>query len=261
MAYLEHLPPWLCGVIIVSSFVVFSIIGLALFQWLTVGRLRLTEEMNNDIIFFASAIAVFYSLTVGLIAVGVWTTYTEVENTVSAEATAIGCFYRDISGYPEPTRTRLQTQVREYTVFLIEQAWPAQRRGKSTDVATRRLSALEQELVRFEPATLGQQVLHAETFRQYNDVAGLRRKRLHAIGAGLPSVMWSVVLFGAFLTITVTYLLKMQRIVHFVLTGFFAMFIGLVVFVITSLDQPLSGPLAIDSGPYRLVLDRLIDLK
>ena len=261
MAYLEHLPPWLCGVIIVSSFVVFSIIGLALFQWLTVGRLRLTEEMNNDIIFFASAIAVFYSLTVGLIAVGVWTTYTEVENTVSAEATAIGCFYRDISGYPEPTRTRLQTQVREYTVFLIEQAWPAQRRGKSTDVATRRLSTLEQELVRFEPATLGQQVLHAETFRQYNDVAGLRRKRLHAIGAGLPSVMWSVVLFGAFLTITVTYLLKMQRIVHFVLTGFFAMFIGLVVFVITSLDQPLSGPLAIDSGPYRLVLDRLIDLK
>ena len=261
MAYLEHLPPWLCGVIIVSSFVVFSIIGLALFQWLTVGRLRLTEEMNNDIIFFASAIAVFYSLTVGLIAVGVWTTYTEVENTVSAEATAIGCFYRDISGYPEPTRTRLQTQVREYTVFLIEQAWPAQRRGKSTDVATRRLSALEQDLVRFEPATLGQQVLHAETFRQYNDVAGLRRKRLHAIGAGLPSVMWSVVLFGAFLTITVTYLLKMQRIVHFVLTGFFAMFIGLVVFVITSLDQPLSGPLAIDSGPYRLVLDRLIDLK
>ena len=250
MAYLSQLPPWLCGVIMVSSFVVLSIVGLALFQRVTAGRLRLTEEMNNDIIFFASAIAVFYSLTVGLIAVGVWTTYTEVENTVSAEATAIGCFYRDISGYPEPTRTGLQTQVRDYTIFLIEQAWPAQRRGKSTDDATRRLSTLEQELVRFEPATLGQQVLHAETFRQYNEVAGLRRQRLHAIGAGLPSVMWSVVLIGAFLTITVTYLLKMQRVVHFVLTGFFAMFIGLVVFVITSLDQPLSGPLAIDPGPY-----------
>ena len=261
MAYLSHLPSWLCGVIIVSGFIVLSIVGLVLFQWLIVGRLRLTEEMNNDIIFFASAIAVFYSLTVGLIAVGVWTTYSQVENTVSAEATAIGCFYRDVSGYPEPARTRLQAQVREYTVFLIEQAWPAQRRGESTDVGTRRLSALEQELVRFEPATLGQQVLHAETFRQYNEVAGLRRQRLHAIGAGLPSVMWSVVLIGAFLTISVTYLLKMQRIVHFVLTGFFAMFIGLVVFVIISLDQPLSGPLAIDSAPYQLVLDRLIDLK
>jgi hypothetical protein len=261
MTSISHLPPWLCGVIIVSIFLFLAVVGLLIFWRFIAGRLRLTEEMNDDIIFFASAIGVFYSLTVGLIAVGVWTTYTSVENTVSAEATAIGCFYRDISAYPEPTRSRLQAQVRDYTVFLIEQAWPAQRLGKSTDIATRRLTELEQDLVRFEPATMGQQVLHAETLRQYNEVAGLRRRRLHAIGAGLPSVMWSVVLIGAFLTITVTYLLKMQRIVHFVLTGFFAMFVGLVVFVITSLDQPLSGPLAIDSGPYQLVLDRLIDLK
>ena len=261
MTYIFHLPPWLCGIIIVSSFVLLAILGLPFFQRITAGRLRLTEEMNNDIIFFASAIAVFYSLTVGLIAVGVWTTYSRVEDTVSAEATAIGCFYRDVSGYPEPTRTRLQTQVRDYTVFIIDQAWPAQRRGQSMDDATRRLSALEQELVRFEPATVGQQVLHAETIHQYNDVAGLRRQRLHAIGSGLPSVMWSVVLIGAFLTISVTYLLKIQRGVHIVLTGFFAMFIGLVVFVIVSLDQPLSGPLAIDPHPYQLVLDRLIDLK
>jgi hypothetical protein len=90
MGYLEHLPSWFCGAIIVSGFVVLSIVDLALFQWLIVGRLHLTEEMTNDIIFFASAIAVFYSLTVGLIAVGVWTTYSQVENTVSAEATAIG---------------------------------------------------------------------------------------------------------------------------------------------------------------------------
>src|SRR6478735_6820052 len=111
MAYLSHLPSWLCGVIIVSSFVVLSIIGLALFQWLIVGRLHLTEEMNNDIIFFASAIAVFYSLTVGLIAVGVWRTYTEASNIVSEEATAIGCFYRDISGYTEPSRSEIQKEV------------------------------------------------------------------------------------------------------------------------------------------------------
>ena len=73
-------------------------------------------------------------------------------------------------------------------------------------------------------------------------------------------ILWSVVLLGAFLTISVTYLLKIERVVHVVLTAFLAMFIGLVVFVIASLDQPLSGPLSIDSRPYRLVRDRLIDL-
>jgi hypothetical protein len=261
MTLLSHLPPWLCGIVIVGLFVVLAVAGLPIFQRLTAGRLRLTEEMNNDIIFFASTIGVFYSLTVGLIAVGVWSTYSSVDDIVSAEAASIACMYRDAGGYPEPARKELQAQLRNYTEFIINQAWPAQARGQITDDATRRLNTLEQTLVRYEPATIGQQVLHAETLHQMNEVSALRRKRLHAIGGGLPSVMWSVVLIGAALTIGVTYLLQIQRTIQLVLTAFFAMFIGLVVFVIASLDQPLSGPLAIDSRPYELILNRLMDLK
>lgn len=261
MDQLLHLPPWLFGVVLVTLFVTVGVTGLAVFNWLVRGRIRLTEAMNNDIIFFASAISVFYSLIVGLIAVGVWRTYTEASNIVSEEATAIGCFYRDISGYAEPTRGQLQQEVRNYTDFLINVAWPKQIRGEATDEATRMLTKLEQDLVSFEPKTAGQQILHAQAMHQYNEVAGLRRKRLHAIGAGLPSVMWSVVLLGAALVMSVTYLLRVERTVQFVLTACLAMFIGLVVFVIASLDRPLSGPLAIDSRPYQIVRDRLIDLK
>lgn len=208
MTQLLHLPPWLCGIIIVGGFVVLAVGGLPLFQRFTAGRLHLTEEMNNDIIFFASAIAVFYSLTVGLIAVGVWSAYSNVEDIVSAEAAAIAAIYRDVSAYPEPVRGQLQAHVRGYTEFIITQAWPAQARGESTDDATRRLNALEQELVRFEPATVGQQLLQAETLHQVNEVTSLRRKRLHVIGSGLPSVMWSVVLIGAVLTVSVTTFFK-----------------------------------------------------
>src|SRR4051794_31126762 len=94
-----HLPAWLCGIAIVTIFIVVGVTGLAIFNWIVRDRIRLTPAMNNDIIFFASAISVFYSLIVGLIAVGVWRTYTEVQSIVSDEATAIGCFYRDIGGY------------------------------------------------------------------------------------------------------------------------------------------------------------------
>jgi len=58
----------------------------------------------------------------------------------------------------------------------------------------------------------------------------LRRKRLHAIGGGLRPVMWAVVLIGAVLTISVTYLLQIEGKVQVTLTAFFAMFIGLVLF-------------------------------
>jgi hypothetical protein len=258
---LFRLPPWLFGLIVVSTFVVLSVTGLFLFQRFVGRRLPLSEHLNGHVTFFASIIAMFYSLTAGMIAVGVWTTYRQAEHVVSAEATAIGCLYRDITGYPEPARSQLQGEVRDYVDFILNQAWPLQRRGIPTDEATRKLTKLEHLLVQFEPATSGQQILHSQVLTQYNQVAGLRRERLHAIGGGLPSVMWSVVLIGAILTITVTYLLEINRKLHFVMTGFLSMFIGLIVFVIASLDRPLSGPLAIDSHPYQLVLDRLIDLK
>ena len=256
-----HLPPWLFGTIVVSVFVIAGVSGLALFNRIIRNRINLTEAMNNEIIFFASAISVFYSLTVGLIAVGVWRTYTEDSSIVSEEATVIGCFYRDITGYAEPTRSQLQHEVRAYVDFLINVGWPKQREGVATDEATRMLTKLEQNLVAYEPKTPGQQILHAQAMTQYNAIAGLRRKRLHAIGGGLPSVMWTVVLLGAAIVMGVTYLLRVERHVQFVLTGCLAMFIGLVVFVIASLDRPLSGPLAIDSKPYQIVRDRLIDLK
>lgn len=261
MNQLLHLPPWLFGIIVVGVFVIAGITGLALFNRSLRDRINFTEAMNNDVIFFASAISVFYSLTVGLIAVGVWRTYTEDSDIVSEEATAIGCFYRDISGYAEPARSQIQQEVRAYVDFLINLAWPKQRDGVATDEATRMLTKLEQDLVAYEPKTPGQQILHAQAMNQYNAIAGLRRKRLHAIGAGLPSVMWTVVLLGAAIVMSVTYLLRVERHVQMMLTGCLAMFIGLVVFVIASLDRPLSGPLAIDSKPFQIVRDRLIDLK
>lgn len=256
-----RLPPWIIGISIVSVFVLVALTELMIFRRFVKGRLHFTHDTNNDVIFFASAISIFYSLIVGLIAVGVWRTHTDAEQIVSEEATAIGCFYRDVSGYSEPTRGMLQQEVHDYVNFIIDVAWPLQRRRIPTTEATRRLTKLETDLVSYEPKTVGQQILHAQALSQYNEIAGLRRKRLNLIGTGLPAVMWNVVLLGAALVIGVTYLLQVHERAQYLLTGALAMFIGLVVFVIASLDRPLSGPLGIDSKPYRILRDGLIELK
>ena len=257
---LLRLPPWIFGTIIVTAFMVLAIGGLYLFQRFAAGRLKLSEQINNQVVFFASIIAMFYSLTAGMIAVGVWTTYRQVENVVSSEATALGCLYRDIKAYPEPARSQLHEEIRSYVGFLIARSWPMQRRGMIPDEATRKLTRLEHLLVQFEPVTKGQQILHSQVLTQFNNIAGLRRQRLNAIGSGLPSVMWSVVLLGACLTIISTYFLEIDRKLHFIMTGVLSMFIGLIVFVIASLDRPISGPLSISPRPFEILLERLIDL-
>jgi hypothetical protein len=262
MSMLYHsLPTWLLGVLIIGAFVVVAVLGLLVFRWGTRGRLFLSEEMNNDIIFFASAIGVFYSLMAGLMAVAVWGNYSAVQDLVSQEAASIAALYRDVTSLPEPARGTLQESLREYNAFIIEQTWPAQRRGLVLDEATRKVNTFAEGLFAFEPATLGEQARYAETLRQFNHMIELRRKRIGAIGGALPPVMWGVMLIGAFLSVTVTYLLQVRTGVQAMLTAFLATFIGLVVFVMVGLDSPLTGPLAIKPTAYQVVQDRLINVK
>jgi hypothetical protein len=65
----------------------------------------------------------------GLVAVGTWDTYSEVENRVDHEAIAVGALYRDISAYPDPVRSALQNDLSTYTRQVIDVGWPMQQRG------------------------------------------------------------------------------------------------------------------------------------
>jgi hypothetical protein len=217
--------------------------------------------MNNDIIFFASAIGVFYSLVAGLMAVAVWGNYATVQDLVSQEASSIGALYRDVTSLPEPARSELQQQLRDYNAFVIEQVWPAQRDGRVLDEATRKVNAFADRLFRVNPETLGEQARYLEALREFNVMIELRRKRIGSLGGALLPVMWGIMLIGAALSVTVTYLLKINTGVQMVLTAFLATFIGLVVFVMAGLDSPLTGPLAINPDAYQVVQDRLINLK
>jgi hypothetical protein len=257
----SRLPIWLIGAIIVGGFVVLSCGGLLLYRRVTHGRLNLPEDMNNDVIFFASAISVFYSLTVGLIAVGVWTNYAEVQNIVAGESASMAALFRDVNNFPEPQRSALTQGLTEYMEFVIDQEWPAQYVGDIIDGGTRMLNVFEKTLFSFEPQTDGQASVHAEALQEYNEMITLRRERIDGVEGSLPGIMWAIVLIGAALSISVTYLLKIQFGVHLVLTAFLAAFIGLVVFTVYGLDRPLSGPLAIGPEDYRLILERLMLLQ
>ena len=262
MSWLYHnLPTWLIGLAIIGAFALVSVLGLLFFRRATRGRLFLNEEMNNDIIFFASAIGVFYSLMAGLMSVAVWTNYESVQDLVSQEASSIGALYRDVSSLPEPEGSELQQQLREYNAFIIEHSWPAQRRGVVLDEATRRVNVFADRLFAFNPETLGDQARYAEALSQFNDMIELRRKRIGSLGGALPPVMWGIMLIGAALSVGVTYLLKINTGVQLMLTAFLATFIGLVVFVMAGLDSPLTGPLAIEPTAYQVIQDRLINLR
>ena len=248
-------------ILMVACIELVSMIGLFLARRLVIPRLRFHDGVNDAISGTVQAIGVFYGITVGLIAVGVWNTNSNASDLVSREAASIGALYRDVSGYPEPQRTKLQAGLRGYTHQVIEQAWPAQREGRILDSGTRILNEFQDTLVTFEPSTTGQTALHSETLRAYNTLIGYRRQRVDAVGAGLSQVMWMVIWIGAAISIGVAYLYKIDDPkIHAILVALMAGFLAVVIFMIVINDRPFSGKNGIPPDSYKLILDKLIDL-
>ena len=55
---------------------------------------------------------------------------------VSTEAAAVASLFRDLDGYPQPLRDRLETLLRDYTRLVIDKEWPATSKESRWKTAT-----------------------------------------------------------------------------------------------------------------------------
>ena len=248
---------------LLASIEALSLLGLMLARRYILPRLRYQDNPNEVVSGTVQAIGVFYGITIGLIAVGVWSTNSEARDLVSKEAAAIAMLHRDTAGYPEPIRGELRSKLRGYTVFVIEQAWPAQQAGHGQSLAggVNILDDFQSSLYKFEPTTPGQEALHRETLSAYNHLVDIRNLRIDAVDSGLSGVMWVVIWVGAVISISVAYFYKIEDPrLHAILISLMAAFLAMVLFMIVVNDRPFYGRVSISSDPYKLILNRVIDL-
>ena len=261
--WLYDLAPPTAALIIVAFIELVALIGLVLVRRRVIPRLHYDDGANDAVSGTVQAIGVFYGITVGLIAVGVWNTYTNAAELVSREATSIGALYRDVGGYPSPLREEMRADLREYTVFVIEQAWPAQRRGEGQRInsGTLMLDEFQHKLHSFQPGNMAQSVLHGETLRAFNTLIEYRNLRIDAVGGGLSKVMWAVIWVGAAISIGIAYFFNIPDIkLHAILVALMGGFLAMVLFMIIINDKPFYGVVSVSPDPYQLILDRVINV-
>lgn len=256
--WVYDIPALSFAALIVGAFCAFGIIGLLITRWLT-GLRRTHVIAANDIVgFYFGAVVGFYGITLGLISVGVWQTYSEAETKATMEATTIESLFRTLGGYPEPLRTEMQAKVMEYTEHVITGSWPAQRKGERPSGGTAMMTALQKLLFAYEPQTQGQTVIHEEAIRQFNRTSEYRRLRSLSTSAGLPGTIWLVVMIGAAASILLTWLFSVENLRrHVFLTGLYSGLIGLLVFLIAVMDNPYRGEISVSPEAYELVLSRM----
>lgn len=257
--FVFDLPIWISGSGIILGLCLFAWAGLMLVRRRILPRWRVGFEDAEFSGAMVQAVLVFYGLAVALIAVSVWQTHDNASNLASQEAASLAAIYRDVSLYPEPTRSLLQKDTKDYLEFVIDEAWPLQARGHPPMVPPKLARRIYRDFMSFEPANERQKIQHAETLHALNEAIKATRLRVDAASTGLPGILWIVVIVGAMLSLSSSFFFQVQDVrLHGVLVVLLAGFMGLIIFMILVLDRPFRGELGVRPDAYRIVYEQLI---
>ena len=257
--FLYEWPIWISGSAIFVAIVASALICLYLVRRHLLPRLDLRQEHELYRATMVQSMMVFYGLLAALLSVNVYTTYSEASRIVSREATGLAALYRDVSSYPEPARSRLQSRIRDYVHEIIDKSWPLQRHGIIPEHGVAVVDAIQSELTVFEPADEAQKALHSETLRAYNSMIEARNLRLDVNRDGMPFLMWVTLLMGAvFCLFGACFFNVSEPRLHFLFQGLLASIFAIILFMTFAWDRPFRGDLGVDSRPYQIVYDHLM---
>ncbi len=113
-----------CGCLIV-----FTLLGIFLIHPLMRRLIHAKSPVNDLVIFTAGSFGLIYAVLMGLLTVATFQTTKDVEDNIGREASSLSTIYHSADGLPEPVRSELKAQLRDYTHYVIEKDWPAHRKG------------------------------------------------------------------------------------------------------------------------------------
>jgi hypothetical protein len=217
--------------------------------------LHRNEPSNELIIHIAGTFGLVYAVLLGLLTVATFQNTKDVQDDISREASDLSAIYRIADGNPEPVRSQLKNELRDYTHYVIEKDWPAHRKGKVLMGGEHRLEVIRATLMANEPTTKTQEQVQNELLRYLDAMMIAREQRLAAVTASIPPVLWYVVFIGAFLMIAFLWMLHMDLVSQIILGGITSFFLGIMIFLIYAMDRPLQGAVSLPPDSFKSVYD------
>jgi hypothetical protein len=258
ITWLDRLPVWQQLALFCAFFMGVTWVGIAAIHPYLRRHLHGDEPSNEVIIFSAANFGLFYAVLLGLLTIATFQSTKDLVDTIGREASNLSTLYHSADGYPDPVRTQLKAELRDYTRYVIDKDWPAHRRGLVLMGGEHRLEAIRRTLLSFEPTTKTREALQNEMLSYLGATTAAREQRLSAVTAAIPGVLWYIVIIGALLTVTFMWMLHMNLISQILLGGVTALFLGIMLFLVFAMDRPLRGAVSVTPDSFRSMYQQVM---
>lgn len=258
LSRIHELPLWGTAIVYAGSLITILWLGIIFLNPLVRNVFKPETRTNELLSYCLLAFGVFFALLLCLLAVASYQNYYTVKSLVGRDASSLGALYRTVSGYPEPQRSKLQSILQEYVNYTIDESMPALARGERPMRGITIMTKFQTALMSFEPTSKGQEILHAEALHLFSENTVLRRERARTISSGVPETMRGIVAFGIAIIIIMLIGLDIRRSLHFTISGALGLFFGLMITLISAMDQPYRGSVRVDAEPFVLLKRQLM---
>src|SRR5262245_64601643 len=127
LVWLNSLTAAELALVFCGFFIVISLIGVALVHPHMRRAVHGKQQVNDVVIFVAANYGLFYAVLLGLLVVATFQITKDLQDHIAIEASGLSTMYRSTDAYPEPLRSELRAQLRDYIHYVLEKDWPAHR--------------------------------------------------------------------------------------------------------------------------------------
>jgi hypothetical protein len=241
-----HLPTVLAAALFVGGIVLLTVGGIVVARRALPARPQLVESDVAGTI--ATVVSAIFAVLLAFVVVVVWQQWDDAQSKVQQEANALSNLFEEAGVFPEPRRSELRAQIREYVREVLSDEWPALVDGRDSPLAQKALNRLRQTYRELQVSTTEDSLIYADSIQQINAVNDLRRLRILASRDSIPLILWAVLIVGAALTLGLTYYFSAgTTTVQATLTTAVAVLIAVSIFLLLAMDNPYSGQVAVST--------------
>jgi len=226
--------------------VLLAVAGLLLIRkFVDQDALRQHHEISAPIL---NVLGTVYGVFLALVASTVWGYYEQTSANIVQEARDIQSLYSNASAFPDPFRSEIRERLVHYRDVIVTKEWPDLARGEGNPETAPILRGLTETYASHQVSTPTEGTFYSESITKLDEVKSLRASRIDDAISSLPLIIWLVLIVGAFILVTSSYLFGASRYsLHTAMTLMLTGLIALICYTTVVLDFPFVGPAAI--GP------------
>lgn len=187
-----------------------------------------------------------YSVILGFTVINVQNRYIKAEENIQTEALILADLYRMAAYFPEQGKQDVRSVLRKYVSYISKEEWENVENKNIHVNAQAVMDQIWNAYYAVNPADQKTWVWYEQSIGKLDDLMNARLSRQFNSWAHLSTMMWTLLLVGAAITICFMFFFGLENIrSQMLMTALLAGYLSFMLYLVFSLDHVFKGPEAI----------------